>query len=89
MRHTELALRRPVTPVVVFVAMFAVVPVLGWSILLAKRGNYALHKRVQLALAVILLVAIIAAVALTLRQRTGARRQNPSLQVRVQREASE
>ncbi len=35
---------------------------------------------------VILLVAIIAAIALTLRQRTGAKRQNPSLQVRVQRD---
>jgi len=32
---------------------------------------------------VILLVAIIAAVALTLRQRTGSHRQDPSLQVRV------
>jgi NADH-quinone oxidoreductase subunit J len=32
---------------------------------------------------VILLVAIVAAVALTLRQRTGGHRQNPSLQVRV------
>ena len=32
---------------------------------------------------VILLVAIIAAVALTLRQRTGSHRQNPSMQVRV------
>ena len=35
---------------------------------------------------VVLLVAIIAAVALTLRQRPGAQRQNPSLQVRVQRD---
>ena len=35
---------------------------------------------------VILLVAIIAAVALTLRQRTGSHRQNPSMQVRVRRE---
>jgi NADH-quinone oxidoreductase subunit J len=35
---------------------------------------------------VVLLVAIIAAVALTLRQRTGGHRQNPSLQVRVQRD---
>jgi NADH-quinone oxidoreductase subunit J len=35
---------------------------------------------------VILLVAIIAAVALTLRQRTGSHRQNPSLQVRVRRD---
>jgi len=35
---------------------------------------------------VILLVAIIAAIALTLRQRTGAKRQNPALQVRVRRD---
>ena len=35
---------------------------------------------------VILLVAIIAAIALTLRQRPGAKRQNPSMQVRVQRD---
>jgi NADH-quinone oxidoreductase subunit J len=35
---------------------------------------------------VVLLVAIIAAVALTLRKRTGAHRQNPSAQVRVRRD---
>ena len=35
---------------------------------------------------VVLLVAIIAAVALTLRKRTGSRRQNPAAQVRVQRD---
>jgi NADH-quinone oxidoreductase subunit J len=35
---------------------------------------------------VVLLVAIVAAVALTLRKRTGSRRQNPSAQVRVQRD---
>jgi NADH-quinone oxidoreductase subunit J len=35
---------------------------------------------------VILLVAIIAAIALTHRQRTGAKRQNPAMQVRVQRD---
>ena len=35
---------------------------------------------------VVLLVAIIAAVALTLRQRTGSRRQDPAAQVRVQRD---
>jgi NADH-quinone oxidoreductase subunit J len=38
------------------------------------------------AAGVILLIAIIAAIALTHRQRTGAKRQNPSLQVRVQRD---
>jgi NADH-quinone oxidoreductase subunit J len=35
---------------------------------------------------VVLLVAIVAAVALTLRQRSGGHRQNPSLQVRVLRD---
>jgi len=43
--------------------------------------NYLLAFEVA---GVILLVAIIAAVALTLRQRPGGHRQNPSLQVRVQ-----
>lgn len=38
------------------------------------------------AAGVILLVAIIAAITLTLRSRTGAKRQNPSLQVRVQKD---
>jgi len=42
--------------------------------------NYLLAFEVA---GVILLVAIIAAVALTLRHRTGGHRQNPSLQVRV------
>jgi len=45
--------------------------------------NYLLAFEVA---GVILLVAIVAAVALTLRQRTGGHRQNPSLQVRVQRD---
>ncbi|MBL9123156.1 MAG: DUF420 domain-containing protein [Planctomycetaceae bacterium] len=40
---------------VVFVAMFAVLPVLAWSIWLVRvRRNYAWHKRVQLALAAVL-----------------------------------
>jgi NADH-quinone oxidoreductase subunit J len=42
--------------------------------------NYLLAFEVA---GVILLVAIIAAVALTLRQRSGSHRQNPSMQVRV------
>jgi NADH-quinone oxidoreductase subunit J len=45
--------------------------------------NYLLAFEVA---GVVLLVAIIAAVALTLRSRTGAKRQNPSAQVRVQRD---
>jgi NADH-quinone oxidoreductase subunit J len=46
-------------------------------------NNYLLAFEVA---GVILLVAIIAAIALTLRQRTGAKRQNPALQVRVRRD---
>jgi NADH-quinone oxidoreductase subunit J len=45
--------------------------------------NYLLAFEVA---GVVLLVAIIAAVALTLRQRPGGHRQNPSLQVRVRRD---
>ncbi len=45
--------------------------------------NYLLAFEVA---GVVLLVAIIAAVALTLRQRSGSRRQNPAMQVRVRRE---
>ena len=45
---------------VVFLAMFAVVPVLGWSILLARRGRYGLHKRVQVTLGTVLLLAVVA-----------------------------
>jgi uncharacterized membrane protein YozB (DUF420 family) len=44
---------------VVFLAMFAVVPVLGWSIWLVKsRRNFSMHKRVQLGLGCVLLVAV-------------------------------
>jgi uncharacterized membrane protein YozB (DUF420 family) len=44
---------------VVFLAMFAVVPVLGWSVYQVKyRGRYLLHKRVQVAMSLILLVAV-------------------------------
>ena len=45
---------------VVFLAMFAVVPIMFWSISLAKRGNYVLHKKVQIALALTLLIAVTA-----------------------------
>ena len=44
---------------VVFLAMFAAIPVLGWSIMLAKRGSYALHKRVQVGLGSVLLAAVV------------------------------
>lgn len=46
---------------VVFVAMFAVVPLMGWGIwLIRARRNYALHKRVQLTLGIVLLLAVAA-----------------------------
>jgi hypothetical protein len=46
---------------VVFVAMFLVLPVLGWSIWQVRyRQRYVLHKRVQLALGAVLLVAVTA-----------------------------
>jgi len=44
---------------VVFLAMFAIVPVLAWSIYLVRyRHRYELHKRIQIALGVVLLVAV-------------------------------
>jgi NADH-quinone oxidoreductase subunit J len=46
-------------------------------------SNYLLAFEVA---GVVLLVAIIAAIALTLRTRTGSKRQNPAMQVRVQRD---
>jgi len=45
---------------VVFVAMFVVVPVLAVSVYLVKyRRQYALHKKLQLATACVLLVAVL------------------------------
>lgn len=44
----------------VFLAMFVVVPVLLWSIRLAKKGKYQLHKKVQILTAVVLLLVILA-----------------------------
>lgn len=44
---------------VVFAAMLAIVPLLGWSIWLVKyRRNYLLHKRIQVALLIVLGVAV-------------------------------
>jgi hypothetical protein len=44
---------------VVFLAMFVVVPALAWSVYLVKvRRNYLLHKRVQVVLGSVLLVAV-------------------------------
>lgn len=46
---------------VVFLAMFLVLPLLGWSVWLVRyRRNYALHKRVQLLLGSVLLLAVAA-----------------------------
>jgi putative membrane protein len=43
----------------VFIAMFAVLPVLGWSIFQVKyHRRYLLHKRVQLTLGAVLLVVV-------------------------------
>lgn len=45
---------------VVFLAMFAVLPIMGWSIWLVKyRQNYRLHKAVQLILGGVLLVTVV------------------------------
>lgn len=44
---------------VVFVAMFVVLPVMGWSIAQVRyHRRYLLHKRVQLALGAVLLLAV-------------------------------
>jgi putative membrane protein len=45
---------------VVFLAMFAVLPVLAWSISLVKKRQFALHKTVQLLLGTVLLLAVVA-----------------------------
>jgi uncharacterized membrane protein YozB (DUF420 family) len=46
---------------VVVLAMVLVLPILGWSIWLVRsRRNYVLHKRAQLLLASVLLIAVVA-----------------------------
>ena len=46
---------------VVFLAMFAVVPLLAWSIYLVKyKRKYDLHKKLQLGMGVVLLLAVAA-----------------------------
>jgi len=45
---------------VVFLAMFAVLPALAVSIALVKRGKFELHKKLQLVLGIVLLLAVIA-----------------------------
>jgi len=44
---------------VVLVGLIALLPVLAWSIGLARRGAYAAHKRLQLLIVVALLAAIV------------------------------
>ena len=45
---------------VVFLAMFAVLPLLALSIYLVKQKRYALHKRINLILGTVLLIAVLA-----------------------------
>ena len=46
---------------VVFLAMFVVIPVMAWSIYQVKyHRRYSLHKRVQVILGVVLLIAVVA-----------------------------
>ncbi len=45
----------------VFLAMFVVIVIMGWSIYQVRyRRRYALHKRTQLTLATVLLIAVVA-----------------------------
>lgn len=44
---------------VVAVALVAFLPALAVSILLAKRGRYLLHKRLQLTLGIVLLITVV------------------------------
>jgi len=43
---------------VVFVAMFCIIPILYFSIEMAKAGRYQLHKRLQVGTGILLLVAV-------------------------------
>src|SRR5262245_29659513 len=45
---------------VVVLAMFLVLPVLVVSISVVRRGNYQLHKTIQLVLGIVLLLAVVA-----------------------------
>lgn len=45
---------------VVFLAMFGVLPLLAFSIYLARRRKFEAHRRLQLAIAGVLLVAVLA-----------------------------
>lgn len=45
---------------VVFIAMFLVLPIMAWSIAQVRKGRYSLHKKVQLTLGLVLLLAVTA-----------------------------
>src|SRR5436189_3672551 len=45
---------------VVFLAMFAVLPLLAVSIYLVKQKKFSVHKRINLILGVVLLIAVLA-----------------------------
>jgi len=54
-----LGTRGSLTLDIVFLAMFAMLPVLAWSVYLVKyHRNYVWHKRIQLVLAAVLLVTV-------------------------------
>lgn len=53
-----LGTRASITLDMVFVALLAIIPILGLSIRLAKRGQYERHKRIQLTLAATLAAAV-------------------------------
>jgi len=59
MTHGFLGNRGSLMIDVVFVAMFLVLPVLYWSIFSVRsRSRYGFHKRLQVALGVVLLIAV-------------------------------
>lgn len=43
----------------VFVALFAILPLMAWSIRCAKRGDYELHKKLQILISFALLGAVL------------------------------
>ena len=56
-----LGTRAPLMVDVVACALFLLLPLLGLSVWLARyRGRYLLHKRLQLAMAIVLLLAVLA-----------------------------
>lgn len=44
---------------VVLVGLLAVLPLLAWSVSLVRRGRYALHRALQVSIALLLLAAIV------------------------------